>query len=220
MAQNKSIIYLMYESSPAESELPDISLNFRVLSTYSLFAQDHIFIAINDPDLSSFSIITKDFLPSVGIVKAMAKEYDPNENKFKLRQGEPQTLKQEYINASIWYENLLFKAANESGITDDLEALLWKEEDRKSFSVEKFGELKNQADLEDKCLLREGTCVVGLLPAMDSEELKNQVDTLKKVMATSISEEQESLRERPSAFSWVNTTCHPEVLTQFSVKTS
>ena len=83
---------------------------------------------------------------------------------------------------------MIYRVATEMGKELELQLFSLAEFDRMKFQAEKFGEITSQVDYEDKCLLREQRCAIGLLPAGSNmqEELKKWKDNLFKVHVKSL----------------------------------
>lgn len=79
-----------------------------------------------------------------------------------------------------------------------------------------FGEITSQEDFENRCLNYKKGCAIALIPALQNQEYErdNFVDHIDTLAELDNSAKQSST---PVYYSWINITCHYEILEFFGV---
>uniref|UniRef100_A0A7S3MVM5 Uncharacterized protein n=1 Tax=Strombidium inclinatum TaxID=197538 RepID=A0A7S3MVM5_9SPIT len=194
LEQQKHVIYYMYDDEDG------VSLNFKAISAHPIFEEDCVFMALYEPPTQMFPGLTKDMLPSIGVVPRL----DPNFKEGNIQQSN--------VDARLSFNEMLSHLTKVTNKQDDY--IQYMENHKRSKKERTFGEITSIADFEKRCLDHEKGCAIGLIPAMDiidyeKANYEQHVDTLQQLDDYS--------KLMPVYYSWVNVTCHPEWLKFFDI---
>ena len=80
--QNKNVVYYLFGD-----EEPLFTV--KTLSVHPLFNLDTVFIAVRNPTLQSFTKLTKDYFPSLGVLKAQRSSDEEEDSKRAQKEYNP-----------------------------------------------------------------------------------------------------------------------------------
>jgi len=183
----------------------ELSIDFKAVSQHALFEDDTVFLSLQNPSMEYFQGMDLALLPVVGVIQKL----DPD-----FQEG---GIEQQHIGASLKYEALLQEVAKEAGKSEEYRDWKYSKEVTKKAKVERnFGEITNMADLKARCLDYKKACGIALLPAnqivdYERENFRQHLESLDELDSSA------KLSSSPVFYSWVNVTCHPEVLDFFKI---
>ena len=137
-------------------------------------------------------------LPNVGIVPVL----DPDFTEGNINQSN--------IDGDVPFLELMQRVAHGLGKLDELT----NPTPKKVSKPRNFGEITSKDEFEARCLSYRKGCAIGLLPAVtqidyELDNFNQHVEILSGLDA--------SAGVQPIYYSWVNTTCYPELLQHFEV---
>lgn len=196
--EQKNVAYYMYRDEQT------INLNFRAMSNHPVFKEDTVFISLQNPSPEMFVGMQMDALPTIGVVEKLDPEFQDGH------------ISQQNVRAELSYDEMLDTIAKLSGHTEDLQELRGGPKSMKKMSkIERnFGEIQSLTDFNTRCLSYKKACAIGLLPAnllidYEKDNFEEHVETLAEL------DRQAKVSGQPVFYSWVNATCHPEMLKYF-----
>lgn len=197
--EQKHVVYYMYRQDQ------DVSLDFKAVSQHPLFADDCVFLSMRDPSVEIFQGLDTRLLPIIGVVQKLGPEFQDGH------------IQQTHVSGGLKYEQLMGTIAEQAGKREEyLESKHESSATKKSKVERNFGEITSLEDFEARCISYKKGCGIALIPALQNQEYERDnfndyIDTLVELDASA------KTSSTPIFYSWINVTCHPEVLGYFEV---
>lgn len=197
--EQKHVVYYMYR------EEQEISLDFKAASQHPLFQDDCVFLSLRDPPTAIFQGLDPRLLPIIGVVKKLDADFQEGH------------IQQTHVDGSLKYEQLMDTIATQSGKREEyLELKHSKTLSNKPKIDRNFGEIASLADFETRCSSYKKGCAIALIPALQNQEYErdnfnDHLETLQEL------DNRAKSSSTPVFYSWINVTCHDEVLRFFEI---
>lgn len=196
--EQKHVVYFMYR------EDQEISLDFKAVSQHPLFQDDCVFLSLRDPPTAIFQGLDTRLLPIIGVVKKLDADFQEGH------------IQQTHVDGSLKYEQLMDTIATQSGKREEYLELKHNNNAKKPKIERNFGEITSLRDFETRCTSYRKGCAMALIPALQNQEYErdnfnDHLETLQEL------DNRAKASSTPVFYSWVNVTCHDEVLRFFEI---